>query len=101
MTSNFDARRFSSLLIPTSLHACAFAAAALALSACGLRGDLERPMPMWGNPPRVDADDPRTLKENEERAAAEKARIEAEREAARQAEIEELRRAAEGTPPPP
>ncbi|MFC6197524.1 LPS translocon maturation chaperone LptM [Ponticaulis profundi] len=24
--------------------------AALSLSACGLRGDLERPDPMWGNP---------------------------------------------------
>jgi predicted small lipoprotein YifL len=22
----------------------------LALSACGLRGDLERPEPLWGNP---------------------------------------------------
>lgn len=73
----------------------------LALSACGLRGDLERPMPMWGDPPRIDADDPRTVKENEERAAAEKARVEAEREAARQAEIDALRNAADGAPTPP
>lgn len=74
------------------------------LSACGLRGDLVRPEPMWGNPPRVDADDPRTLRENEERAAAERARVAAEREAARQAEMDELRRAGEtidtpATPP--
>ena len=31
------------------------AAAALALSACGVRGDLERPPPLWGNP-EFDAD---------------------------------------------
>ncbi len=29
---------------------------AAALSACGLRADLERPEPMWGNP--QDADQP-------------------------------------------
>lgn len=65
------------------------------LAGCGLKGDLERPMPLWGDPPRVDADDPRTIKENEERAAAEKARLDAERAAARQAEADELRRAGE------
>ena len=31
--------------------------AALSLSACGLRGDLERPDPMWGNPNEPDAFD--------------------------------------------
>ena len=81
--------------------ALAVVLAPLALSACGLRGDLARPMPMWGNPPRVDAADPRTLKENEERVAAERARLAAEREAARQAEMDELRRAGEMPAAPP
>jgi predicted small lipoprotein YifL len=73
-------------------------AAASALSGCGLRGHLERPVPMWGNPPRVDADDPRTLKEQEEKLKAEKAAAEAKR----QKEIEDLRAQAPapGTTPP-
>jgi Prokaryotic lipoprotein-attachment site len=62
--------------------ACAIACAAL--SACGLRGDLERPVPLWGNPPNEGPTDPRTIKAAEEAAAAEKARQAAEREAARQ-----------------
>jgi hypothetical protein len=53
----------------------------LALSACGLRGDLERPVPLWGNPPNEGPLDPRTIKAAEEAAAAEKARQDAEREA--------------------
>ena len=30
---------------------------ALAVSACGLRGDLERPDPLWGNPADYEAQD--------------------------------------------
>lgn len=62
------------------------AAAALALSACGMRGDLERPVPLWGNPPNEGPNDPRTIKAAEEAAKAEKARQDADREAARAAQ---------------
>lgn len=55
------------------------------LAACGLQGDLERPVPMWGNPPNEGPNDPRTLKAEEERQAAEEAQRDAEREAAREA----------------
>ena len=37
-----------------------------ALSACGLRGDLERPDPMWGDPPPVEE----TTGEDNESSAA-------------------------------
>ncbi|MEZ5936908.1 MAG: lipoprotein [Hyphomonadaceae bacterium] len=47
------------------------ALAGLLLAACGLRGPLERPMPLWGDPPRDGPDDPRTIKELEEKAQAE------------------------------
>ena len=57
-------------------------AAALALSACGLKGDLERPVPLWGNPPNEGPNDPRTIKAQEEEAARQKAAEEAERNAA-------------------
>jgi len=30
------------------------ALSALSVTACGLRGDLERPPPMWGDPPAQD-----------------------------------------------
>lgn len=59
----------------------AIAMGAFALSACGLRGDLERPVPLWGNPPNEGPLDPRTIKAAEEAAAAEQARQDAEREA--------------------
>ena len=52
-----------------------------ALSACGLRGELERPVPLWGDPPNEGPNDPRTLKAEEDRKAAEDAARE-EREAA-------------------
>ena len=58
--------------------ALAFLAAACLLSACGLRGDLERPVPLWGNPPDEGPLDPRNIKKAEEEA---KAREEAERAA--------------------
>lgn len=44
-----------------------------ALSACGLRGELERPVPLWGDPPNEGPNDPRTLKAEEDRKAAEAA----------------------------
>jgi predicted small lipoprotein YifL len=46
-------------------------AAMLNLSACGLRGGLERPVPLWGDPPIEGPNDPRVLKQEEERKAAE------------------------------
>jgi hypothetical protein len=52
------------------------------LSACGLRGDLVRPVPLWGNPPNEGPLDPRTIKAAEEAAAAEKERQAADRRAA-------------------
>jgi predicted small lipoprotein YifL len=60
-------------------------AAATSLSACGLRGDLERPVPLWGNPPNEGPLDPRTIKEAEEKAKAEAERKAAEEAAAEQA----------------
>jgi predicted small lipoprotein YifL len=68
-----------------------------ALAACGLRGDLERPVPLWGDPPNEGPNDPRTLKAEEERAAAERAANE-ERE---RAEAEAERRALEAQTVPP
>ena len=44
-----------------------------ALSACGLRGELERPVPLWGDPPNEGPNDPRTLKAEADRKAAEAA----------------------------
>jgi predicted small lipoprotein YifL len=58
-------------------------AAVAALSACGLRGDLERPVPLWGNPPNEGPLDPRTIKAAEEQARAEAERKKAEEDAAR------------------
>lgn len=52
-----------------------------ALAACGLRGDLERPVPLFGNPPNEGPNDPRTLKAAADAAKAEKERQEAERRA--------------------
>ena len=54
---------------------------ALSLSACGLRGSLERPVPLWGNPPNEGPLDPRTIKEAEDKAKAEKEREAAEKAA--------------------
>jgi predicted small lipoprotein YifL len=52
-----------------------------ALSACGLRGELVRPEPMWGNPPDEGPLDPRNIRKAEEEAAAREAQEEAERAA--------------------
>jgi hypothetical protein len=51
------------------------------LSSCGLKGDLERPVPLWGNPPDEGPLDPRNIKKAEEEAAARKAQEEAGRAA--------------------
>ncbi|MFP4518073.1 MAG: LPS translocon maturation chaperone LptM [Oceanicaulis sp.] len=42
------------------------AAAALVLSGCGIRGDLERPPPLWGPDERPEAVDPETQPSNED-----------------------------------
>lgn len=55
-------------------------AAILALSACGLQGDLKRPDPLWGNPPLDGPTDPRVIRQLEEEE-----RIRAEQEAAAEA----------------
>ena len=44
------------------LIACAALIAVPALSACGLQGRPQRPVPLWGDPPNEGAKDPRTLK---------------------------------------
>jgi hypothetical protein len=41
-----------------------------ALAGCGIKGDLVRPVPLWGDPPNEGPSDPRTLKAEEERRAA-------------------------------
>ncbi len=71
--------------------------AATLFSACGLRGELERPAPLWGNPPNEGPLDPRTIKAAEEAAAAEKARQDAERKATDDARRQQLQQQA--TPP--
>lgn len=68
-----------------------------ALSACGLRGRLERPVPLWGNPPNEGANDPRTIKAAKEAADAEKARKDAEQKAEDEARRQRLEQQA--TPP--
>ncbi len=53
----------------------------LSLAACGLRGALERPVPLWGNPPDEGPLDPRNIKKAEDEAKAKKAAEEAARNA--------------------
>jgi predicted small lipoprotein YifL len=69
--------------------------AGLAMGGCGLRGSLERPVPLWGDPPIEGPNDPRILKQEEERRAAEaKAKEDARRAA-------DAAAPAPSTPPPP
>ena len=68
-----------------------------ALSACGLRGELVRPLPLWGDPPNEGPNDPRTLKAEEDRKAADRAA----REAQQRADDEANRRALEQQVQPP
>jgi predicted small lipoprotein YifL len=53
------------------------------LAACGLKGELERPVPLFGNPPNEGANDPRTIKAREQAEAKRKADEEAAQRAAR------------------
>jgi predicted small lipoprotein YifL len=68
-----------------------------ALAACGIRGDLVRPVPLWGDPPNEGPNDPRTLKAEEDRRAAADA-AEAERDRA-EAAAEREALDAQMTPP--
>lgn len=68
-----------------------------ALAACGLQGELERPVPLWGDPPNEGPNDPRTIKAREEQAAADKAA----REAQQRADDEANRKALEQQSQPP
>ena len=61
--------------------ALAALAGATLLSGCGLRGDLQRPVPLWGNPPDEGPLDPRNIKKAEEEAAAKKKAEEEQRRA--------------------
>jgi hypothetical protein len=63
----------------------ALAVAITMLTACGLKGDLERPGPLWGNPPNEGPNDPRTIKAREDAEAKRKADQEAAQRAARDA----------------
>jgi predicted small lipoprotein YifL len=55
----------------------ALAVATIMLAGCGLKGNLERPVPLWGNPPNEGPSDPRTIKAREEAEARDKAAKEA------------------------
>lgn len=68
-----------------------------ALAGCGLQGDLERPVPLWGDPPNEGPNDPRTLKAQEDQKAADRAA----REAQQRADDEAARKAAEAQVQPP
>lgn len=76
-----------------------------ALSACGLRGDLVRPVPMWGDPPNEGPNDPRTLKAIEDQKAADRAAADAQKraddEAARKAAEAQAAQPAPAVPPTP
>ncbi len=74
----------------------------VALAGCGLRGDLVRPMPLWGDPPLDGPTDPRVIQAAKEAAAAEQARLDAEQRAADAARVEEMRNEANpGNDTPP
>jgi hypothetical protein len=82
--------------------------AALALSACGLRGELQRPVPAWGDPPLEGPNDPRVLKEKADKEqadkaakAAQRAKETAERDAAAAAAAASPAPSATPTPTPP
>jgi predicted small lipoprotein YifL len=68
-----------------------------ALAGCGIRGDLVRPVPLWGDPPNEGPNDPRTLKAEEDRRSAADA-AEAERDRA-EAAAEREALDAQTTPP--
>ena len=70
------------------MRVLAITAAILALSACGLQGDLTRPDPLWGNPPLDGPTDPRVIRQMEEEARIRAEQEAAAEEAARRAELE-------------
>lgn len=79
------------------------AASLLALSACGLQGNLVRPMPLWGDPPNEGPNDPRTIQAEEERKAADKAQRDAQQRAddeARRLALEQQIQPPAATPTP-
>lgn len=63
--------------------AFALAATITMLAGCGLKGDLDRPVPLFGNPPNEGPNDPRTIKAREEAEAKRKADQDAAQRAAR------------------
>jgi hypothetical protein len=71
----------------------------LPLSACGLRGELVRPVPAWGDPPLEGPNDPRVLKEKADKAQADKDAKAAQR-AKENAERDAAAAAASPTPAP-
>jgi len=71
-----------------------------ALAACGLKGDLVRPVPLWGDPPNEGPNDPRTLKAEEERKAAEQAAREERDRADREARDAQTQPPADPAPSP-
>ncbi|HVY88709.1 MAG TPA: hypothetical protein VG942_07565 [Hyphomonadaceae bacterium] len=74
-------------------------AAALA-SGCGLRGRLDRPVPLWGNPPSEGANDPREVKKRKDEEAAKK-KQEAADKAARQQQEQQSAPTTPATPAAP
>ncbi len=73
-----------------------------ALAGCGLRGDLVRPMPLWGDPPLDGPDDPRVIQAAEDAKKAEEERQAEERRAADAARREQMQNATNpGTDTPP
>jgi len=60
-------------IVPPMRTVLVLLASLAALSACGLRGELERPVPLWGDPPNEGPNDPRTIKAEEDLKAADRA----------------------------
>jgi hypothetical protein len=67
------------------------------LSGCGLKGDLVRPMPLWGDPPLDGPTDPRVIEKAEAEAKARQEADKAARTAARAKALEDAKK--ETTPP--
>jgi hypothetical protein len=74
--------------------------AAILACGCGLRGRLERPVPLWGNPPSEGANDPREVKKRMDEEAAKK-KQEAADKAARQQQEQQQQQAAPSAPATP
>ena len=85
--------------VPSMRTVLLLAVSLSALAACGLKGNLERPVPLWGDPPNEGPNDPRTIKAEEERREAERAAREERERAEDAAERQALE--AQTTPPQP